>query len=328
LVSSALYQTTGTEPGHGGMSQDLDAQTMARVERAQALADQPDREAVKELLLYLGDDHPFVRWQAEIALAHVAGHLQGRSRWRRTLAPAGNLDISVSEMLALLAEQLDAEDITRRASAAATLGMWRHEQALQLLSRALADPHPLVRTNAASGLGHLGDSAPVSQLIDCLGDPSAWVRRAAAEALGHIGAPQAVPELGRLVLRDEELVATAAISALGHLPGSRSRRTLLACLDEERPVLRWFTIRSLERIGDVSAIPALQDHMAATDVFFGQSIGDLAASAIRSIERRESGLWNRVRRIFYTLHAGLARLARRRIGRKRPQEQALDHEES
>jgi hypothetical protein len=178
----------------------------------------------------------------------------------------------------------------------------------------------VVRTNAATGLGRLGDRAPVPQLIERLSDPSAWVRRAAAEALGHIGAHQAIPELGRLAMEDEELVATAAISALGHLPDPRSHRTLMACLEGEDAVRCWFALRSLVHIGDVSAIPALQRHAAAADVFFGQSLGELAASAIHSIERRQSGLWNRLRRAFYTLYDGLARLLRSRMGKKRSQD--------
>jgi HEAT repeat protein len=323
LGTSALHQTaTDGEPDHGAMSpHDLDAQAMARMERAQALAQQPDRKAVEELLLYLGDSHPFVRWEAETALAHIADHLQGRSRLLRTLGSQRNPDLSVSEMLTLLGEQLRAEDATRRASAATALGLWRHEQALQLLTEALADPYPLVRTNAATGLGRLGDRAPVPQLIQRLRDPSAWVRRAAAEALGHIGAPQAIPELSRLVREDEELVATAAISALGHLPDPRSHRTLMACLDGEDAVLRWFALRSLVHVGDVSAIPALQRHTTDTDVFFGQSMGELAILAIHSIERRQRGLWNMMRRAFYTLHDGLVHLVRSRIGRKRAQKQ-------
>ncbi len=335
MATSALHQTAiDGEPNHSDASpatapHDFDAQSMARMERAHALAQQPDRQAVEELLLYLGDSHPFVRWEAETALAHISDHLQGRSRLLRTLGKAQSPDLSVSEMLTLLGEQLHAEDAMRRASAATALGLWRHEQAVQLLTQALADPYPLVRTNAATGLGQLGDREPVPQLIQRLSDPSAWVRRAAAEALGHIGSPQAIPELSRLVREDEELVATAALSALGHLPDPRSHRTLMACLDGEDGVLCWFALRSLVHIGDVSAIPALQRHATATDVFFGQSMGELATSAIHSIERRQSGLWNMLRRGFYTLYDGLARLLRSRIGKKRSQkQQTTDGEES
>jgi hypothetical protein len=58
-------------------------------------------------------------------------------------------------------------------------------------------------------------------------------------------------------------------------------------------------------------------------------MGELATLAIHSIERRQRGLWNLLRRGFYTLYDGLVRLVRSRIGGKRvPKQQPSDGEDS
>ncbi|MBC7237606.1 MAG: HEAT repeat domain-containing protein [Chloroflexi bacterium] len=302
----------------------LEERALARWQRISALAERLERAAVKELLDYLGDDHPFVRWEAGRALWHIAQRVMSRSRLGRALRRGGDRDISFTQVLDLLAQQLASPKAERRVAAADAFGLWSHDRATYLLTQALTDEQPMVRASAATSLGRIGDRIAVPALIQCLDDPSLWVRRAAAEALGAIADPQALAKLGHMALEEEDLVAIAAISALGHLPYPRSRQILVECTEHENPTRRWYAARSLGQMGDVSSLPALRRLLPQQETFFERSIGEVARSAIETIERRERGLWNMLRKSFYTLYTGLSHIIYRfsiRSARRRKEAQ-------
>lgn len=274
---------------------------LARLEEASSLAGQIDRLAVQRLLEYLGDEHPFVRWQAGVALADTALRLRRRARlgmptWDRK-AP----ELTFSGLLLLLHRGLQDSDPKRRAATADALALWGHEAAVNYLMQAISDSDPMVRLSAATALGKLRDKAAVGVLTRALEDPALWVRRTAADALGAIGDPKAVSALQQALNDPEHLVRASAVCALGHMQTSKARDLLQQVARNGDAALRWYAARGLGHIGDVGALPALQRLQDDDTVFFGRSTSEVAAEALVAIRKRCFGPWNMLRRTFYTL---------------------------
>lgn len=283
------------------MADMVDEYAIDRWQRAAALAGDIRRDPIQELCDLLEDRHPFVRWEAGVALANTATRLQTRARLGLSIWNRRWRESTFAELLDLMRTSLQSPIPQRRAATADALGLWDHEGAVALLIPALEDSESLVRAGAATALGRIGDKAAVSALAFALKDSSVWVRRAAADALGAIGAPEAVPAL-QLALSDAQpLVLNSVICALGHLPTTKARRLLVQHARGDDPVVRWYVARSLATIGDASSLPALE-HLQGDDTeLFGQPISDITESAIKRIKKRESGPWNQVRKTFYAL---------------------------
>ena len=274
---------------------------LARLKEASSLAGQITRPAVQKLLEYLGDEHPFVRWEAGRALANTAALMRRRARmgvptWDRK-AP----ELTFSGLLLLLHRTLHDPDPQRRAATADALALWGHEAAVNYLVQAISDSDPAVRLSVTTALGKLRDKAAVSVLTKALADPSPWVRRAAADSLGAIGDPKAVPALQQALGDPEHLVRAGSVCALGHMQTAKARDLLQQAARNGDLALRWYAARGLGRVGDVGALPALQRLQDDETTFFGRSTAEVASEAITAIKKRCLGPWNMLRRAFYTL---------------------------
>lgn len=287
---------------------DLDGDhTIACWQRISSLAGQISRAAVQELIGCLGDSDPFVRWQAGLALANTAGRLRRRARLGAPIWDKQSPELTFSGLLMLLHRGLQDADPERRAATADALALWDHEVVVTYLLETMQDSEPLVRVSAANALGKIRDKAAVGVLLSALMDPSTWVRRTAADALGAIADPKAVPALQQALTDPQPLVRASIVCALGHLNTPRARQTLEQSARDADPAVRWQAARGLGRTGSARSLAVLRDLRSDTATFFGRPTSEVAASAIEAIERRERGIWNWFRRLFYALRHRLVR---------------------
>ncbi len=299
---------SGTHPMPTGAPLRLqEHQAALRVEEAVALAGQIQSSAVQRLIDLLGDEHPFVRWQAGVSLAETAAQLRQRAHagpsWGRQ-----SPELTYSGLVALLRDGLQDSDSVRREATADALGLLDHEVVVDCLVQSLEDEEAAVRTSAAAALGRIADKSAVHALIPCLSDPSMWVRRAAADALGAIADPGSVPAL-QLALSDRNpLVRASAVCALGHIHVARSRELVEQCCADPDATVRWYAARALGKIGNTASLPALERVRRDDTVLFGQSTGAIADEAMEAIERRESGPWHWLRKHWFALRRRLRRV--------------------
>lgn len=299
----------GTQPMPSGVSLALpEHQAALRVQEAVALAGQIHSPAVQRLISLLGDEHPFVRWQAGVSLASTAAQLRQRARAGSPIWDRQSPELTYSGLLTLLRNGLQDSNPLRREATADMLGLLDHEVVVSFLIQSLEDHEAAVRASAAAALGRIADKSAASALIPALSDPSIWVRRAAADALGAIADPSSVPAL-QLALSDRHpLVRASAVCALGHINIARSREILEQCCADADATVRWYAARALGQVGNTGSLPALDRIRGDDSVLFGQSTGEVADLAMEAIERRESGPWHWLRKNLFAMRRHLRRI--------------------
>lgn len=278
-----------------------------RVQEAASLAGQIESSAVHRLLDLLGDEHPFVRWQAGVSLAATAAQLRQRARSGSSTWGRQSPELTYSGLVALLRDGLQDSEPLRREATADLLGLLDHEAVVGCLVQSLEDDEPAVRASAASALGRIADKSAVDALVPSLSDPSIWVRRAAADALGAIADPSSVPALQLALCDRHPLVRASAVCALGHIHAARAREAVEKSCADPDPTVRWYAARALGKIGTARSLSALEKIRRDDTVLFGQSTGELADLAMEAIEHRESGPWHWLRRHWFALRRRLRR---------------------
>lgn len=298
----------GTHPMPNGASLALrEHQAAMRVQEAASLAGHIQSSAVQRLIDLLGDEHPFVRWQAGVSLANSAAQLRQRARSGSSIWSRQSPELTYSGLVALLRDGLQDSNALRREATADMLGLLDHEVVVEHLVQSLEDKEASVRASAASALGRIADKSAADALIPSLSDPSIWVRRAAADALGAIADPSSVSAL-QLALADRHpLVRASAVCALGHIHVARSREIVEQCCSDPDATVRWYAARALVKIGSASSLSALEKVRRDDTVLFGQSTGELADLAMEAIEHRESGPWHWLRKHWFALRRRLRR---------------------
>jgi len=101
--------------------------------------------------------------------------------------------------------------------------------------------------------------------------------------LGRIDDPRATRRLARVAGSTDRWVRMDVAIGLGRRPSSIATATLMRLIDDEDGLVRHHALQSLARIGDPSALAALRRFASPN-----RRETELAAEAIRSIERRES----------------------------------------
>jgi HEAT repeat protein len=202
----------------------------------------------------LADGHPFVRWQAGMALASEASGRQKlvelvknypalppeftpvRAEFKTDLMYAAAIDALVDqksvEAQAYLAKPLAQGDPMVRQSAAEVLGRQGQTEAMPHLLAALKDSDPWVRRAAILGLGHLGDARAAGELIGCLKDRAVVVRRSASYVLGALRAAAALPALEISLTDADPQVRRNAAWALGRIGQAEAVAALTRLLDD------------------------------------------------------------------------------------------------
>jgi HEAT repeat protein len=278
-----------------------DDQALACLQRISALTGEISQPAVHELIRYLGDEDPLVRWQAGLALANTAMWLRRRAHLGASIWDRQATELTFSGLLMLLRQGLKDTSPERRAATADALALWDHEVVVAFLIEAMSDKEPDVRVSVANALGRIRDKAAVSVLLAALQDPCAWVRRAAADALGAITDPKTVPALQQAIGDEQPLVRASVACALGHFHTARARETLELCVRDADPAMRWYAARGLGRIGNPKSAALLRSLRTDGSVLFGRSLASVANAAIATIEKRERGFWNWLRSLFYAI---------------------------
>lgn len=172
-------------------------------------------------------------------------------------------------------------------------------EAASLLLPLLKDKDEFVRREVAFALGKSRSREAMATLIDLmLHDKKPSVRGAAAVALGQIGDESALTALSQVVIGqssknkrsksfEEEFVVPSVVRSLGQIRSHTSVPTLIAALQDETNSMetRREAATALGLIGDASALPALQDALAANaDPYLTEA----ARAAIRQINHAKT----------------------------------------
>lgn len=202
----------------------------------------------------LADGHPFVRWQAGMALASEASGRQKLVELVKnypapppefTPIPAEfKTDVMCAAAIDALADKKSAEaqayltqplaqgSTLLRQSAAEALGRQGQAEAMPHLLAALKDSDPWVRRAAVLGLGHLGVGSAAGELVGCLRDRAVIVRRSASYVLGALRAAAALPALKIALTDADPQVRRNAAWALGRIGRSEAVTALTPLLDD------------------------------------------------------------------------------------------------
>jgi len=212
------------------------------------------KSAVDSILQELEHPSYIVRKEAAATL--------GNYKDRKTVAP----------LIKMVENKNEAKSI--RASAIASLGTLRDEQATPILLSALDDENAEVRLRAATALGTIQDANAVDKLIEILQNllEDKSLREACVSALGLIGDKKAEPAILN-VLRTEYILDASrikaadiylnAITALGKLETTEAVPELIAIL-EDRSVednARKRAATALAAIGDARATSPIANRL-------------------------------------------------------------------
>ncbi len=139
---------------------------------------------------------------------------------------------------------------TRRANAAADLGLIHSAEAMPALMRALKDSDVRVRQAAVWAIGQVGTPASLSGLVRLLGDRSLVVAQRTQEVLAERGG-----EIADSILRYAETSSSrsgrlAAVQLIGWLRITTGADFLLRCMNDLDPEVRVKSVKACAAIGD------------------------------------------------------------------------------
>lgn len=199
-----------------GTQQILDAVNRVGADRLQGLA---------TVLGWLDGD------AVQRALTRLLGHETVRSQVVEALVRYG------TGVVALLTEQLHAEDLETRQSAAVALGRIGDRRATAALIAALNDRELAIV--AAGALARIGDVAAFDALIDRLGDPDSAVRQSVIAALNSIGHCEMPRRIAALLDDPDPNVRESALKIAGYFGYAECvEQTIAACRDVSDSVRR------------------------------------------------------------------------------------------
>jgi HEAT repeat protein len=238
---------------------------LARWQALEQYRDSGDSQANDRFLLALGealgDDHPFVRWQAGLALAQQR---EGVSK----------LTEAVRSPDQALPTQLAAID---------ALGRCQTTEADAPLIHALRSNTSVVRQSAAEALANRRSTSAVPHLIEALQDPDPWVRRAAAYGLGQIGQPEATTPLLAGLQDRSVLVRRSAAYALGAIRAKSALPHLKISLTDPDMITRCNAAGAIGRLGLTEAVPLL--NQLVDDPKMGEEVKAAAKHAVELLTR-------------------------------------------
>lgn len=170
--------------------------------------------------------------------------------------------------------------------AALLLGELREEAAVPALVAATRDES--INYEAAVSLGEIGDKSAIEALREMV--TAFPVRRVfAGYGLAALGALDGFDVLEDVALSDPVWVQRRyAVELLGKTTDRRAVPILLRALKDEHPNVRVSAVRSLAKIGDPAALPALRVGLSDTEVTPSNAPTTVAVEAEKAIEVIES----------------------------------------
>jgi HEAT repeat protein len=127
-----------------------------------------------------------------------------------------------------------------------------------IIDMLVSDSNANVRASAARTLGMLQHRDAIPQLIHALKDEE-WVCFSALEALTHFKDEKSVPPVIELLNSASETVRFAAIEALGKIASPTACDPLIGHLSTSYEIERKAVIKSLVQIGPIPAVPSIFD---------------------------------------------------------------------
>ncbi len=226
-----------------------------------------DSTTLSILVKALADEHPFVRWQAGLAL------VEQKAGWQRLI------EVLKSNFVPPAVANTDV----MRSAAIDALAAKKSPEINALLIKSLCSGDPLLRQSAAEGLAHRGNLEAVPSLTTALDDADPWVRRAAAYALGHIGDQSAVGVLIERLTDKAVIVRRSAAYALGALRAVAATPKLKISLTDQDSQVRRNAAWALGRIGRPEALSELTPLL--DDTTLGGTVAATARQAINIITK-------------------------------------------
>lgn len=285
----------------------------AQLERATKLGQQRTRQAASELLQLMEHHSPLVRSEAARELAGIGRALRQSGRLIMHIGQPRSGILTAQVLLDELSAEIDRRCERCREAWAESLGQWRHQGAVPLLTELAADASPLVRAAAVQALGTTHDLGALAPLRRAATDADAHVRRNVAVAAGTIGLPEGADILQALHRDGDILVRCAALLALANIPGRRTLDWLYTALDDPVAEVRWASARSLASVGRIGSLPHLEKLFGDETAICGSTIGTAARQAARHIREREGNLWSQLSSGLMWGGERLRRALRRRI---------------
>ena len=167
-----------------------------------------------------------------------------------------SIDIEPAKALYLETVILEGE-VGDKKAAMRELSQLDDNEAVAILSLALADEDPRIRRAAAAALERIGTDEALAALASGMGDVDAARRASAAESLARAGGYSAVDYL-ELALRDDDArVRASAVEALGDIGDSRSVNIIGAALRDPDPEVRQRAADMLDELNDEALFHAV-----------------------------------------------------------------------
>ncbi len=170
---------------------------------------------------------------------------------------------------------------------------WDEHAAVLALVRAFDDPLvPELYTVVLDQIKQLEPSSTIASLCALLAYPDPGVRLRAAEVLLEFDAEQHLPPVLDLLNDDAPFVRSALTCRLSEFGDARAVDALTALLlHEPDSTCRWYAVLALKHIGDVQAIPALNQAVQYDDGvnYEGTPIRQTAQAALTALQRKVTG---------------------------------------
>ncbi len=157
----------------------------------------------------------------------------------------------------MLLEQLSAEDVETRISAAEALGRIGSALAVPALTRLLEDGEASSAIAAAEALAKIGDKSAFEALIGPLSHPDAAVRQAAIAALDSLGHPEMPSRLVGLLHDANPFVRESAVKIAGYFAFEQCVDLLLECCRDRDERVRRAALEHIPYLDDRRVLSVL-----------------------------------------------------------------------
>jgi HEAT repeat protein len=160
---------------------------------------------------------------------------------------------------------LGDDDVSVRHAAIGALNSIGHPAMAACMQTLIADADAVVRESAVKVAGYFGYPSCAEGLLARCRDPEEAVRAAALEHAAFLDDERVLPLLTAAVAHDTPRARAAAAQALAHVEAAEASEALRQAARDADGWVRYFSVTSLGRRADASALPVLESLAAADD---------------------------------------------------------------